>query len=65
MFIGYLYLIVVIFYKIDMKIWNCFGHEKELVRNLQCNVLNVSTMFVAFMHLKKSNKIVGFHSLID
>jgi hypothetical protein len=53
MFIGYLYLVVVIFYKIDMRIWNCFGHEKELVWNLQCNVLNVSTMFVAYIHLKK------------
>ncbi len=42
MFIGYLYLVVVI-----------FGHEKELVWNLQCNVLNVSTMFVAYIHLKK------------
>jgi len=65
MFIGYLYLVVVIFHEIDMKIWNSFGHEKELVWNLQCNVLKVSTMFVAYMDLKKSNKIVGFHSLID
>jgi hypothetical protein len=65
MFIGYLYLVVVIFSKIDMKIWNCFGHEKELLWNLQCNVLNISTIFVAYMDLKKSNKIVGFHSLID
>jgi hypothetical protein len=41
MFIGYLYLVVVVFYKIDMEMWNCFGHEKELIWNLQCNVLNV------------------------
>ncbi len=53
MFIGYLYLVVVNFYEIDMKIWNCFGHEKELVWNLQCNVKGFNNVRGIYASLKE------------